>query len=114
MIPKIAFLVLAVLNGGWMLFDGLHVMLKGKYFGPPEPGPWSRIFTSIGIDPFSLGPVFILLGVIWMISAIGILTGTEWAWPVAIIVAVCTLWYLPIGTVLAILLLWFYKFSFVR
>lgn len=116
MLPKIAYLVLAVLNGGWMLFDGIHVLLKGKYFGPPEPGPWSKIVAAIGVDPFSLGPVFILLGFMWVISSIGMLLGTGWAWPMALIGAVCTLWYVPIGSVLAllaILLLWFYKSSLV-
>jgi hypothetical protein len=116
MITKIAFLILALLNGAWMLFDGIHVLLKGKYFGPPEPGPWSKIVEKIGVDPFSLGPVFIFLGVVWILSVIGILQGVDWGWPLALIVAVCTLWYAPIGTVLAIfaiLLLWFYKSSFV-
>jgi hypothetical protein len=116
MMPKIAYLFFALLNGTWMIFDGTHVLLKGKYFGPPEPGPWSKIVAKIGIDPFSLGPVFIFLGIVWIVAAIGIMQGSGWSWTLALIIAIGTLWYIPIGSVLAllaILLLWFYKSSFV-
>jgi len=103
MIPKIVFLVLATLNGAWMIFDGTHVLFTGKYFGPPEPGPWSKIVAKIGLDPFSLGPLFIVLGLIWLVAAISILQGSSWGWLLALSVSICTLWYISVGTVLSLL-----------
>lgn len=102
MMTKILYLVLALIIASWMIFDGVHVLVKGKYFGPPEPGPWSRLVAAVGLDPFSLGPVFIVLGLLWIVSAISLLLGTGWSWGLALVVAVCTLWYVPLGTVLAV------------
>jgi hypothetical protein len=100
---KIGFLVIAILNGGWMLFDGVHVLVKGKYFGPPQPGPWSQVVTAVGLNPFSLGPLFVGLGLLWIVAAGGILQGSSWAWLLAVIVSVASLWYIPIGTLLSII-----------
>lgn len=102
MMAKIIFLVVALLNGGWMIFDGVHVISKGKYFGPPEPGPWSRIVSKVGLDPFSLGPLFVLLGAVWMVAAAGILSGSSWGWGLALSVSICSLWYISVGTVLSL------------
>jgi hypothetical protein len=100
---KIGFLVIAILNGGWMLFDGVHVLVKGKYFGPPQPGPWSQVVTAVGLNPFSLGPLFVGLGLLWIVAAGGILQGSSCAWLLAVIVSVASLWYIPIGTLLSII-----------
>jgi hypothetical protein len=109
MITKLLTALIALLAGGWMIFDGVHVMLRGKYFGPAKPGPWSVPFLKLGIDPFRLGPMFILFGVIWLVFLVAMLAGQTWGWYGAMIVAVASLWYLPLGTVLSIVymaLLW--------
>lgn len=95
----------ALLQGGWMIFDGIHVLAKGRYFGPPQPGPWSRLVAAVGLDPMSLGMPFILLGGLWLIGAGMTLVGQEWAWNLALGVAIASLWYLPIGTILAALMI---------
>src|SRR4051812_37681062 len=46
---QLALAVTGLLAGGWMVFDGIHVLLRGKYFGPDKPGPWSHLFTALGI-----------------------------------------------------------------
>ena len=101
MITRILLAIVGALAGGWMLFDGVHVMLRGKYFGPDKPGPWSIAFTKLGINPFALGPMFIVFGVAWLICLIALLAGQGWAWYAALAVAIASLWYLPVGTVLA-------------
>jgi hypothetical protein len=101
MIPKLFLSLVAVLNGGWMLADGIHVLVTGKYFGPDKPGPWSVPFARLGVNPFSLGPVFILLGVLWLAGLAAVLTGKPWALYAAGAVAVASLWYLPMGTLLS-------------
>ena len=92
----------AALMGGWMVFDGLHVLLRGKYFGPDKPGPWSVVFQRLGIDPFALGPLFIVFGAAWFAFTIAGLLGHMWGWYAAAVVALATLWYFPLGTILSI------------
>lgn len=105
MIVEISLLLLALLNGGWMLFDGLHVLKKGKYFGPEKPGLWSNIVASLGINPFSIGPVFVALGIIWFISVVGLLASTSWGWLALMVSAIVTLWYVKIGTVISLIVI---------
>ena len=105
MILKLSMAVVAVLAGGWMIFDGVHVLLRGKYFGPERPGPWSIPFTRLGINPSSLGPLFIALGVLWLVFAIGAIGYRGWGRTGGAIIAVASLWYFPLGTVLSLIYL---------
>ena len=106
---KIIAAIIAVIAGGWMIFDGVHVMVRGKYFGPDKPGPWSIAWAKMGVDALRLGPVFVGLGLLWMVFLVALLAGQKWGWYGAAVVAVATLWYLPVGTVLSVIylvLLW--------
>lgn len=103
MLAKYGFLLIALLNGGWMLFDGIYVLKHGKYFGTVEPGPWSKLFSVMGIDPFALGPVFIGFGLVWLFVALAIFAGFGFAWVLGLVVCIGTLWYLPVGTVFCVL-----------
>mgnify|MGYP007060777724 FL=1 len=47
---KIFLTILGLLNGGYMLIDGIYVMLKGKYIGPEKPGLWANLFYKLNID----------------------------------------------------------------
>jgi hypothetical protein len=105
MIARIAVLILAFLDGAWMVYDGVHVMVSGVYSGPSKPGPWSDVVSAVGIDPLSLGPVFVILGLIWLVSLAGLLFRQGWGRWLAGIAAVATLWYLPVGTVFSVIVL---------
>ncbi len=105
MSAHITILILAALNGGWMIFDGIHVIQKGKYFGPTTPGAWRLIVSKMGIDPFSIGPFFIVLGLLWIISSIALVSGLFWGYMALVLTAVATLWYIKIGTIISILTL---------
>lgn len=102
MAVKILVLSVALLVGGWMIFDGIHVLSTGKYFGPEKPGPWSDLVAAVGLDPFRLGVPFIALGVLWLAFTAAMLLGRSWAWYASLITAVLTLWYLPVGTELSV------------
>ncbi|MGN6417419.1 MAG: hypothetical protein ACTHMC_08005 [Pseudobacter sp.] len=102
---KILITVLAFLNGGYMLLDGLFVLLKGKYIGPEKPGPWSGLFYKLNIDVFKLGPLFIIFGLLWLIWMYGLLTNQHWAYIFGILISIFTLWYLPLGTLLSVIIL---------
>ena len=97
-----------------MIFDGLYVLKNGKYFGPEIPGPWSKAVSAVGIDPFSIGPIFVLLGVFWIVSALCLLGSLSFAWAALLFAALATLWYIKIGTaisVIVILILLLFKSS---
>ena len=85
-----------------MLADGIFVMINGKYIGPEGPGPWSSIFSAVGIDISKLGPLFIVFGVAWLIFVIGLIANQRWAYFFGIGLSIMTLWYMPIGTIISI------------
>jgi hypothetical protein len=105
MILKLAMSVVALLAGGWMTFDGIHVLVCGKYFGPERPGPWSVPFARLGVNPFSLGPLFIGLGLLWLAFAVAALAGRGWGRTGGAAIAIASLWYFPLGTILSLIYL---------
>ncbi len=56
-ILKWTIILLAVLNFGYMLFDGSGALIKGDYIRPTrgeyagQLGPWSKLVKAIGIKP---------------------------------------------------------------
>jgi hypothetical protein len=95
--------VLSLINGVWMLADGIYVMLKGKYIGPDKPGPWASVVGFTGVDVFTLGPLFIAFGVAWIFFVVGLFTDAGWARIFGMILSVATLWYLPFGTLISVI-----------
>ena len=102
---KILITILGFLNGGYMLLDGIYVMLKGRYIGPEKPGPWSNIFYSFNVDVFKLGPLFIAFGLLWLIWLYSLWTNQSWSYIFGIVMSILTLWYLPVGTIFSIIIL---------
>ena len=102
---KILISILGLINGGYMLLDGIFVLLKGKYIGPPKPGPWANLFYKLDMNVFKLGPLFILFGLIWVVFIFGFWTNQSWAYILGLIISVLTLWYLPFGTLISIFIL---------
>lgn len=102
---KYLVIVFGVINGLWMLIDGIYVLANGKYIGPEKPGPWASLIALSGIDVFKLGPVFILFGVTWLVFAGAFFSGSASARSLGLILSVLTLWYLPFGTLISIIVL---------
>lgn len=102
-IPVVIPALVGVVLGGWFLFDGMNVLRTGKYFGPPEPGPWARVVSAAGVDPFRMGVPFLILGLFWLTVVAGLVAGARWAVPAGFVAAIATVWYLPVGTVLSVL-----------
>ena len=101
---KIFLTILGLLNGGYMLIDGIYVMLKGKYIGPEKPGPWANLFYRLNIDVFKLGPLFITFGILWLIWLYALWTNQSWTYIFGLIISLLTLWYLPVGTLFSIII----------
>lgn len=102
---KITATILGILIGGYMLFDGIFVLINGKFFGPDKPGPWAVIFYKMNIDVFKLGPLFILLSLTWFIFLFGLWTNQSWYYSLGIIISILSLWYLPFGTIISIIII---------
>ena len=96
---------LSLINGLWMLTDGVHVILKGKYIGPERPGPWASLVGWTGVDVFKLGPLFIAFGLAWLVFVGAFLTDATWARTFGIVLSIATLWYLPFGTLISLVVL---------
>jgi hypothetical protein len=99
---KILLAILAFINGGYMLLDGIYVMLKGKYIGPEKPGPWASLFSKLPVNVFKLGPLFVVYGLVWLLFLYGLLTTQAWAYKLGLAISILSLWYLPVGTVLSV------------
>ena len=108
---KILITILGLLNGGYMLLDGIYVLMKGKYIGPEKPGPWAELFYKLDINVFKLGPLFIAFGILWLTWLYSLWSNQSWTYIFGIIISILTLWYLPVGTILSIIILLILIFS---
>lgn len=102
---RILIILLGLLNGCYMLIDGIFVMINGKYIGPEKPGPWASLFYKLGINVFKLGPLFILFGLLWLGWIFTLWTHHPRAFPFGILLCILTLWYLPFGTLFSLIIL---------
>lgn len=102
---KLLVTILALLNGGYMLLDGLYVMFKGKYIGPEKPGPWATLFYKLDVNVFKLGPLFIFFGLLWLGWLWALWTSQDWAYIFGVLISILTFWYLPVGTLFSIVIL---------
>jgi hypothetical protein len=102
---KILLTILSLLTGGFMLLDGIYVLLNGKYIGPEKPGPWALLFQRMHVDVFKLGPLFIISGLGWCIFLFGLWRQEVWAFKAGMFISLLTLWYLPVGTLFSVITL---------
>lgn len=109
---KYVVLGFSVINGVWMLIDGIYVMLNGKYIGPEKPGPWASVLSMTGVDVFKLGPLFICFGIAWLAFVFAFWSDAAWARIFGLILSALTLWYLPFGTLISIVVIALLLFVF--
>lgn len=102
---------LALIEGGWLAFDGAHALVVGDYVTPSsgrhagQLGPWARVVAAVGIEPRStlMKSIHLGLGAAWLVVMVCFALGLPWAWWGMLVCAVLGLWYLPFGTVLSLL-----------
>jgi hypothetical protein len=105
-----ALVVLGLIEGAWMTFDGTRALTVGDYVTPSsgahagQLGPWSHVVGAVGIAPRSTAMkiIFVVYGLSWLIIALGLAFQSGWALPAMLIAALATLWYLPVGTIIGI------------
>ena len=117
--PRLAWvvIVLAILEAGWLAFDGTRALTIGDYVTPKsgphagQLGPWSKVVAAVGIEPRStlMKSIHLGLGAAWLVVTACYAMRIPWAWTGMVVCAVLGLWYVPIGTVLSVaqlILLW--------
>ena len=95
-------IAIAVVQGAWMLCDGIHAIRTGSYFGS-RLGPWAAVVSLVNIDPHSatMKYTFVALGIVWLVVAALVVLQVSRALALAIVAGVVTLWFLPFGTLLS-------------
>ena len=104
-------IAVALVQGGWLAFDGGRALLVGEYVtarsGPyaGQLGPWSKLVSAVGIEPRStlMKSVHLLLGLATLACATGFARRSSWGGRGILACAVLGLWYLPFGTLLGVL-----------
>ena len=114
--------IIALLIGGWLLFDGCHALTTGDYVTPRggpaagQLGPWSRVVRAAGFEPRStvVKLVHVGLGAFWLLALAGFRWRPSLGWWGLFGAAFGTVWYLPVGTALSIVelfLLYFLRYG---
>jgi hypothetical protein len=106
---RIALVILGLVEGAWMTFDGTRGLTVGDYVTPSsgaharQLGPWSNVVRAVGIPPRSTAMklIFVVYGLSWLIISLGLAFHSAWAWRAMLVAAIATLWYLPVGTIFA-------------
>jgi len=102
---------LAVMNFGFMTFDGSRALIKGDYIRPQsgehagQLGLWSRLVKSIGINPESttMKSIFLVWGLAGLIITICYILNISWARNGLIVMNILSLWYLVPGTISSVI-----------
>jgi hypothetical protein len=101
--------VLAIVDAGWMAFDGLRALAVGDYvrMGEDGLGPWADLVSSVGINPTGTGmKVFLAAyGLCWLAVVVAYLRSPPTGRPAMAIAAAGSVWYLVIGTVVSLAIL---------
>jgi hypothetical protein len=101
---------LALVEGGWLAFDGGRALVVGDYVTPSsgphagQLGSWSKVVAAVGIEPRStlMKSIHLILGIAWLVVMVGFALQLPWAHTGMLVCAVLGLWYLPFGTLLSI------------
>jgi len=106
-IIKWVIVLLAVLNFGYMTFDGSRALIKGDYVRPQsgeytgQLGPWSKLVAKIGINPEStaMKVIFLAWGLIGLSVTLCYVLKMNWAPNGLLVINILSLWYLVPGTI---------------
>ena len=110
-ILKWIIVVAAILNFGFMCYDGSRGLIVGDYIRPKtgqyanQLGPWSKIVEKVGINPEGnlMKSIFLIWGAIGLVFAVSFAMNVNNADKYLLAISICTLWYLVPGAILSII-----------
>ena len=81
-------LALALVEGGWLAFDGGRALVVGDYVTPKsgqyagQLGPWAKVVSAVGIEPRStmMKLIHLAVGLVWLVVMICFALRLPWAW----------------------------------
>ena len=95
-------ITLALLDAGWMTFDGVRALTIGDYVTVDgKLGPWADVVSTIGIDPRGtpMKLFFVTYGAGWLAVTTSYLRGRRYAKTGMAVAAAGSVWYLAFGTI---------------
>ena len=106
-IIKWVIVILAVVNFGFMTFDGGRALVKGDYIRPKsgeyagQLGPWSKLVEKIGINPESttMKVIFLVWGLLGLAITACYALKMSWASNGLLVINILSMWYLVPGTI---------------
>ena len=110
-IIKWVVVLLAVMNFGFMAFDGSRALIKGDYIRPQsgkyagQLGPWSKIVSRIGINPESttMKTIFLFWGLAGLVITVCFILNKPGSSNALLGINILSVWYLVPGTVSSVL-----------
>jgi hypothetical protein len=110
-ILKWLIVLIALMNSGYMLYDGTRAVITGDYIRPKtgeyagQLGPWNVLAGKIGIDPMSIlmKSIFIFFGITGLLITVCFAMGLSWSWKALFIFNICSSWNLFFGTASSVL-----------
>lgn len=124
MILKVIIILLSLLNAGYMAFDGGRALILGDYIRPKDGayagqlGPWTKIVSSISIDPMStvMKSIFLLIGIYGIVATLCFAFNIASGWKMLLVFCILSIWNLMSGTmssllVIVLLIVWKWKFT---
>lgn len=101
---RVVLMVIALLQGGFMVADGIHVLVSHRYIGG-QVGPWAVLVKKMGFNEYDMGPLFIVLGALWLAGGILNLAAMHAGAAALLLAAVISLLYPLFGTMLSLIAL---------
>ncbi|MFQ5695279.1 MAG: hypothetical protein ACE5HB_04760, partial [Terriglobia bacterium] len=97
---RVLILIFALLEGGWLAFDGGRALVLGDYVTPRtgrfagQLGPWSKVVSAVGIAPRStlMKTIHLVLGGLWLVLIVAFALGQPWSWWGMMACAIAGLW----------------------
>ena len=96
--------MIAVFMGGWLMINTLYWAMSGEFINLAggKAGPWEMLVIAIGIHPAWIGPVFTLMGGLWVWVAVAAFKGTRGLGKPTVIASLASFWYAVPGTVTSV------------
>ena len=112
-ILRLIVFLLALLNFGFMLYDGTRAITKGDYIRPRtgeyagQLGPWHYAAEFVGIDPESslMKGIFVGWGIAGLVLAVLFVMGKRHMAAAMMLMCFLTLWYLVPGTIMCVFMI---------
>ena len=100
---RIVTIILALILGIYMLFNGVFELFTNRLFEEEHiPRPWMAIVNGLGMNVVTLGPIFIVWATAWFYFAYLLLNKERHAYIIGVMISVLTLAYFPFGTIISV------------